>query len=48
MHKVIRSGELVPSPNGTITFEGEVGFAGLQFLRSWLLWVEDRKAKGTR
>jgi mannose-6-phosphate isomerase-like protein (cupin superfamily) len=31
MHKVIRSGELVPSPNGTITFEGEGHGSGVSF-----------------
>ena len=31
MHKVIRSRELVPSPNGTITFEGEDHGSGVSF-----------------
>ena len=31
MHKVIRSGELQPSPGGTITFEGEPYASGVSF-----------------
>jgi mannose-6-phosphate isomerase-like protein (cupin superfamily) len=31
MHKVIRSGELEPSPGGTITFEGEPHGSGVSF-----------------
>jgi mannose-6-phosphate isomerase-like protein (cupin superfamily) len=31
MHKVIRSGELKPSPGGTITFEGEPHGSGVSF-----------------
>jgi mannose-6-phosphate isomerase-like protein (cupin superfamily) len=31
MHKVLRSGELVPSPGGTITFEGEGHGSGVSF-----------------
>ena len=31
MHKVIRSGELQPSPGGTITFEGEPHASGVSF-----------------
>ena len=31
MHKVIRSGELEPSPGGTITFEGEPHASGVSF-----------------
>jgi mannose-6-phosphate isomerase-like protein (cupin superfamily) len=31
MHKVIRAGELRPSPGGTITFEGEPYGSGVSF-----------------
>jgi mannose-6-phosphate isomerase-like protein (cupin superfamily) len=31
MHKVIRAGELQPSPGGTITFEGEPHASGVSF-----------------
>jgi mannose-6-phosphate isomerase-like protein (cupin superfamily) len=31
MHKVIRAGELQPSPGGTITFEGEPYASGVSF-----------------
>lgn len=31
MHKVIRSGELEPSPGGTVTFEGEPHGSGVSF-----------------
>ena len=31
MHKLIRSGELQPSPGGTVTFEGEAHGAGVSF-----------------
>ena len=31
MHKVIRRGELEPSPGGTITFEGEPHGSGVSF-----------------
>jgi mannose-6-phosphate isomerase-like protein (cupin superfamily) len=31
MHKLIRSGELEPSPGGTITFEGEPHASGVSF-----------------
>jgi mannose-6-phosphate isomerase-like protein (cupin superfamily) len=31
MHKVLRSGELRPSPGGTITFEGEPHGSGVSF-----------------
>lgn len=31
MHKVIRSGELQPSPGGTVTFEGEAHGSGVSF-----------------
>ena len=31
MHKLIRSGELEPSPGGTITFEGEGHGSGVSF-----------------
>jgi mannose-6-phosphate isomerase-like protein (cupin superfamily) len=31
MHNVIRSGELEPSPGGTITFEGEPHGSGVSF-----------------
>jgi mannose-6-phosphate isomerase-like protein (cupin superfamily) len=31
MHKVLRSGELAPSPGGTITFEGEGHGSGVSF-----------------
>jgi mannose-6-phosphate isomerase-like protein (cupin superfamily) len=31
MHRVIRSGELAPSPGGTITFEGEPYESGVSF-----------------
>lgn len=31
MHSVIRSGELPPSPGGTITFEGEPHGSGVSF-----------------
>src|SRR5688500_9520953 len=31
MHRVIRSGELQPSPRGTITFEGEPYGSGVSF-----------------
>jgi mannose-6-phosphate isomerase-like protein (cupin superfamily) len=31
VHKVIRSGELEPSPGGTVTFEGEPHGSGVSF-----------------
>src|SRR5687768_3166507 len=31
MHRVIRAGELQPSPGGTITFEGEAFGSGVSF-----------------
>ncbi|GAB4580988.1 MAG: cupin domain-containing protein [Anaerolineales bacterium] len=31
MHKVIRSGEIPPSPGGTVRFEGEAYGAGISF-----------------
>lgn len=31
MHRIIRSGELEPSPGGTITFEGEPYGSGVSF-----------------
>jgi mannose-6-phosphate isomerase-like protein (cupin superfamily) len=31
MHRVIRSGELQPSPGGTVTFEGEPYGSGVSF-----------------
>ena len=31
MHTVIRSGELPPSPGGTVTFEGEAHRSGVSF-----------------
>ena len=31
MHKVIRSGELTPSPGGTVTFQGEPHGSGVSF-----------------
>ena len=31
MHRVIRSGELQPSPGGTVTFEGEHHGSGVSF-----------------
>ena len=31
MHKVIRAGELQPSPGGTITFEGDPHASGVSF-----------------
>jgi mannose-6-phosphate isomerase-like protein (cupin superfamily) len=31
MHKVIRSGQLEPSPGGTVTFEGEPHGSGVSF-----------------
>jgi mannose-6-phosphate isomerase-like protein (cupin superfamily) len=31
MHTVIRSGELPPSPGGTVTFEGEAHGSGVSF-----------------
>lgn len=31
MHRVIRSGEIAPSPGGTVTFEGEPHGSGVSF-----------------
>jgi hypothetical protein len=31
MHRVIRSGEIEPSPGGTVTFEGEPYGSGVSF-----------------